>query len=139
MPAEERRSIGGSSVFRPLLPFHPRTNYNVSSYPTDYRGIPILNYDATSSTNSSSIIIRRSKRALVNNATTGEKFTLPDHLVQELNNSTERIPKFLNRLVQNDPLNCLPLLMCGLSASRKPSERTEVLNDYAYLLREFLR
>lgn len=143
MPAEEeKRSLGGPSLFTPRHSSYPRSL-------TDYRGIPLL------ANNSTEPVLRvRNKRDLLVNQTVNatvptyiltvdsssdNNFTLPDSILNLDVNDTDRVPRFLQRIIQSDPLNCLPLLLCGLGASRKPSERTEVLNDYAYVLKAFLR
>lgn len=145
MPAEEeKRSLGGPSLFTPR-------HLSYSHSLTDYRGIPLL---ANNSTVSKPVLHVRNKRDLLVNQTVNatvptyiltvdsssdNNFTLPDSILNLNVNDTDRVPRFLQRIIQSDPLNCLPLLLCGLGASRKPSERTEVLNDYAYVLKAFLR
>lgn len=149
VPAEEDfRSLGGSNIFSPyrhLITYHTPNNITISNATAIGHGLQF---------NNSSSLIRHKRASLVNNAAaknnaTDEPFTLPASLARityaedikngpPSNNSEGRIPRFLSRLVQQDPLNCLPLLLCGLSAARKPSERTEVLNDYAYILKEFM-
>lgn len=57
--------------------------------------------------------------------------------VVSLENGATRSPRFLSSLFNSDTLNCAPQVMCELISANEPGPRTDTLNDYKYLIKEY--